>query len=97
MIVLNCTINSKINDTYKYFYLPILKLLSILAVPTLLPHNNITISYFEQVNSLRLKSTVVSKCASKRLWGTIYFAVDGKLVFEICYAHYVIFFIQHGL
>ena len=45
-----CTINSKINDTPKGVYLPILELLSILAVANLLAHNNITISYFGQVN-----------------------------------------------
>ena len=29
------------------------------------------------VNSLQLKLSVVSKWASKHLWGTIYFEVDG--------------------
>ena len=33
--------------------------------------------YFGQVNSLRLKSCVVSKWASNHFWGTIYFASDG--------------------
>ena len=40
-----CTINSKINGTPKGVYLPISKLHSILAVPILLAHNNITISF----------------------------------------------------
>ena len=55
-ILVWCTINSKINGTLKGFYLLILKLHSILAVLNLLGHNNITISYYVQVNSLRLKS-----------------------------------------
>ena len=48
-----------------------------LTVASLLAHNNITISYYGQVNSQRLKSKVASKWASKHLCGTIYFAVDG--------------------
>ena len=51
----------------KVFYLPISKLHSILAVANLLAHNNITISYYVQVNSLRLKSSVASKWARKNL------------------------------
>ena len=39
------------------------------SVAKSLAHNNITISYFVQENSLRLKSSVVSKWASKHLWG----------------------------
>ena len=35
----------------------------------LLAHNNITICYYGQVNSLRLKLNVASKWASKHLWG----------------------------
>ena len=31
--------------------------------------NNITICYYEQVNSLRLKSSVASKWPSKQRWG----------------------------
>ena len=50
-----------------------------LAVVNLLVHNNITISYYGQVNSLRLRSNVASKWESKYLWGTIYFAVVGTL------------------
>ena len=64
------------NDSLKCVYLPISKLHAKLAVANLLAHNNITISYYMQVNSLRLKSSVASKWASKHLWGTIYFAVD---------------------
>ena len=48
----------------KCVYLPIAKLHFILEVPDLLAHNNITISYYVQVNSLRLKPTVVRKWAS---------------------------------
>ena len=33
--------------------------------------------YYWQVNSLRLKSSVLSKLASKHIWGSIYFAGDG--------------------
>ena len=55
------TINSKINGTPKGVYLPISKLHFILAVANLLAHNNITISYYGQVNTFG---------------GTIYFAVD---------------------
>ena len=43
------------NGTPKSVYLPILKLHSNLAAANLLAHNNITISYYMQVNSLRLK------------------------------------------
>ena len=49
------------------FYLPISKLYSILAISNLLAHNNISISYYVQVNSLRLKSSVTLKWASKQL------------------------------
>ena len=73
----SCTISSKINGTSKGFYLSMSKLHSILAVANLLAHNNITNSYYVQVNLLQLESSVSSKWASKHLWGTIYFAVDG--------------------
>ena len=70
LLLIECTINSKINGTLKGVYLPILKLHSILAVANLLAHNNITINnYYVKVNSLRLKSRVTSKWASKHLWG----------------------------
>ena len=49
------------------FYVPISKLDSILAIPNLLVHNNLTKSYDVQVNSLRLKSSVASKWASKHV------------------------------
>ena len=67
----------EINDTPKCIYLPISKLHSILAIENSLAHNNITMIYYVQVNSLRLKSNVAWKWASKHLWGAIYFAVDG--------------------
>ena len=51
-------------EPLKGFYLPISKLYSILAVANLLAHNNITICYYLQVNSLRLKSNLASKWAS---------------------------------
>ena len=57
------------NDTTKCSYLPILKLCSILTVANLLAHNNINISHNVQVNSLRPKSSVASKWASKHLLG----------------------------
>ena len=41
--------------------------------------NKFDFSYYEQVNSLQLKSIVASKWASKHLWGNIYFAGDGIL------------------
>ena len=53
MYYFGCTINGKINGTPKGVYSPISKLHSILAVAILLAHNNITISYYVQVNSLR--------------------------------------------
>ena len=63
--------------TPKGFYLLISKLYySILAVPKLLGHNNITISYYVQVNSLLLKSGVASKWAGKHLWEYHFFAAD---------------------
>ena len=40
-----------------------------LAVANLLAHNNITLSYYRQVNSLRIKSSVASKWAIKHLCG----------------------------
>ena len=39
--------------------------------------NKFDFCYYGQVNSLRLKSSVASKWASKHLWGNIYFAGDG--------------------
>ena len=57
-------------------FLLISKLHSISAVAVILAHN-ITIRYYVQVNSMRIKSNLASKWASKHLWGTIYFAVDG--------------------
>ena len=42
--------------------------------------NKFDICYYGQVNSLRLKSSVASKRASKHLWGNIYFAGDGTYV-----------------
>ena len=64
------TINKKIYGTPKGVNLPISKLHSILAVANLLTYyNNVTISYYVHVNSLRLNSNVVSKWASKHLWG----------------------------
>ena len=62
-------LNSKIDGTpppppkkkkKKGVYLPI-QADSILAVVNLLAHNNIWLSYYGQVNSLRLKSSVASK------------------------------------
>ena len=50
-------------------YLPIAKLHSISAIANLLAHNNITISYNVEVNSLRLKSNVASEWTSKHIWG----------------------------
>ena len=64
---LSGTINSKIIGTSKDVYLPISKQNFILVVPNLLVHN--TICYYVQVNSLRLKSSVSSKWASKLRWG----------------------------
>ena len=55
--------------TAKGVYLPISMLYSILALLNLLAHNNITIRNDGQVNSLRLKSSVASKWASKHLSG----------------------------
>ena len=43
----------------------------------ILAHNNITISYYRHVNSLRLKLSVALKWASNTYRGTIYFAVGG--------------------
>ena len=68
-LFVQCTICIKINGTPKGVYLPISKLHSILAVANLFAHNKVTISYYEQVNSLRLKSNIASKCASKHLSG----------------------------
>ena len=40
--------------------------------------NTFDLCYYGQVNSLRLKSSVASKLASKHLWGgNIYFSGDG--------------------
>ena len=67
-----CTINSKINGTPspKDFTCSFRSYIhSILAVGNLLAHNNITISYYVQVNSLQLKSRVASTWSSKHLRG----------------------------
>ena len=65
-----CTIGSKINSTPNVITCPFPSYIcSILAVANLLAHNNITISYYVEVNSLRLKSSVTSKWASKHHWG----------------------------
>ena len=61
------TINNKINGTPKSVYLPISKVHLISAVANLLAHNNMTISYYGQINSLWLKSSVASKWTSKHL------------------------------
>ena len=82
-----CTISGKINCTPKGIYLPISKQHSILAVPNLLAHNSITVSYIVQVDFLHLKSNVASKWASIHIYrGTIYFAVYGiyRLFFIKC-------------
>ena len=71
------TNNSKINNNPKCVYLPISKLYSILAVENLHVHNNLWFRYYGQVNSLRLKSSVATKWASKHLWGTFNFADVG--------------------
>ena len=55
------------------FYLPISKLYSILAVANLLAHYLMVMLW----TRLRLKENVALKWASKLLWGSIYFAVDG--------------------
>ena len=60
------------------------KLHLILALPNILAHYNITISYYVQVNSLWLKSNVVSKWASKKLWGG-----GGSLFILLLMVHYV--------
>ena len=65
----------------KGVYLLISKLHSILAVANLIAHNNITISYFVQVNSLRLKSSVASKWASTIFGGNIFLLL---MVFRRC-------------
>ena len=57
-------------------YLPTWKWHSNLARTNLLAHNNVTISFYMQVNSLWLKSNVASKWASETFGGTIYFAVE---------------------
>ena len=69
-----CAINSKINGTPKGVYLPISKLLLILAVVNLLAHNNLRLCYYVQVNLLREVNT---------FGGTIYFAVDGTCVLAL--------------
>ena len=51
----------QINGTIEGFYYPISKLHFILVVPTLLAHNNMTVSYYGQVNSLQLKLSITSK------------------------------------
>ena len=40
--------------------------------------NKLDLCYYGQVNSLRLKSNVVLKKASKHLWSHNYFAGDGR-------------------
>ena len=67
--ILEYTIDSKINGTPQRCLLANLGAIhSILAIANLLALNNITISYYGQVNSLWVKSNVASKWASKHLW-----------------------------
>ena len=42
--------------------------------------NKFVLWYYGQVNSLRLKSNLDSKWASKHLWGNIYFAGNGSYI-----------------
>ena len=62
--------------------LPGLRLHSVLAVASLLAHDNTIISYYVQVGSWWLGSGVASDWASLRLWGAICFAVDGAI--DVC-------------
>ena len=55
LLASRCTVNSKINGNRIGVYLRISKLHSILVVANLLEHNNITINYYMQVNSLKAK------------------------------------------
>ena len=75
-----CTINSKINGTPKgvytshfedTFYFSTSEFNRIGYFKNRIKHNNIALSYYNygQVNSLRLKSNVASKWASKHIWG----------------------------
>ena len=62
------TITSRINGTPNGVYLHISKLHSIISEANLLLQNNSLLCYYGQVNSLRLKSSAVSKLTSKQLW-----------------------------
>ena len=73
------TNSSKINGNTKGVYLPIPKPHSILAVMNLHAHNNLWLCYYGQVNSVQLILSVASKCSSKNIWGTIYYAVDDSI------------------
>ena len=64
----SCTIINKINGTC-----PFSKLHSFLAVTNLLAHNNITIRYYGQVNSIRLKLNVALNCQVNTFKSPIYF------------------------
>ena len=64
--------------TPKGVYLPISKLHSVLALANLFAHNNITISYYVQVNSLYGSNQVQLRNGQIDTYrGTIYFAADG--------------------
>ena len=56
--------------------------------------NKFDLCYYVQVNSLRLKSSVASKWASKHLWGTIYFAGDDT--FRLLTSNYLKFLLLRG-
>ena len=93
----NTYTNIKINGTPKGVYLAISKLYSILSVPNLLAHNNSWLSYYVKVNSLRLKSCIASKWASKHLWGVSFilllmvhvFHFSGcALIWLLCHRNY---------
>ena len=72
------TIDSKINDTPKGVYLPILKLHSILAVVNLLAHNNKSqICYCGQIS---LQSAADNWSFYDTFGGNIYFAGDGTFI-----------------
>ena len=63
------TVNYKINGTPKRSLLAHFEATFYFSRSEFTCHNIITINYYMQVNSLRLKLNLASKWASKHLWG----------------------------
>ena len=58
--------------------------------------NKFYLCYYGQVISIRLKSTVASKWASKHLWGIIYFAGDETFIKNNRLKYYILITVERS-